>query len=130
MAGLTLTVLRAEYAVWQLPPSAGLPSIPAGDFLSLTRTPSELSGVCAVAQAPSHAKVETGWRCIRVNGPLEFHLTGILASLATQLADAEISIFALSTYDTDYLLVRAGRLPEAIAVLERAGHDVATESSG
>jgi uncharacterized protein len=70
------------------------------------------------------------WRALRVRGPLSFELTGILAALATPLARAGVSIFAVSTYDTDYVLVRAGSLADAISALRSAGHLVATPGEG
>jgi uncharacterized protein len=69
---------------------------------------------------------ERGWRALVVRGPLDFALTGVLASLATPLAEAGVSIFALSTYDTDYVLVREAQLRDAVAALAAAGNDVAT----
>mgnify|MGYP000949911708 CR=1 FL=1 len=98
---------------------------PSG-FCSITRTPGELSIVGAPSQVREGVRAESGWRALAVDGPLDFALTGILASLAGPLAAARISIFALSTFDTDYVLVREPDLPAAVAVLERAGHTVAT----
>ena len=72
-------------------------------------------------------KQEPDWRCLQVDGPLDFALIGILADLAGILAEAKISIFVLSTYDTDYLLVKADSLTAAVQALERAGHKVHAE---
>jgi hypothetical protein len=73
---------------------------------------------------PSDAVIESGWRALGVVGPLDFSLIGILAALAEPLAAAKVSIFAISTYDTDYVLVREKSLETALAALRRAGHTV------
>jgi len=99
-----------------------------GDFVSVTGTRDEVSVVCPEDQAPEGATVEAGWRCLKVDGPLDFGLTGVLASLAVPLAEAGVSIFAVSTFDTDYVLVKAEALERAAAALETAGHRVVRES--
>ena len=91
---------------------------------SVTRTAAELSIVAPSAAVPPEVRAERDWRALRVAGPLDFALTGILASLAAPLADAGVSIFALSTYDTDYVLVRHPQLDVALAALRAAGHTV------
>jgi len=91
---------------------------PAHEFLSITRTADELSIVCPESLAPAGAKIERGWRALRVQGPLDFSLTGIIASLTAPLAAAKISVFAVATFDTDYILVREADLERAIAALE------------
>jgi hypothetical protein len=122
---LTLRVLPGVLAVCRLPPDAALPGWAlSGGFVSVTRTLEELSVVCAEEVVPADGQCEGGWRVLQVAGPLDFALTGILAALATPLAAAGISIFALSTYDTDYVLVKERTLAEAIAVLRRAGMTV------
>lgn len=96
-----------------------------GDLYAITRTRDELSIVCPQADVPPSTFSEPEWRALKVAGPLDFSLTGVLASLAAPLADAGISIFALSTFDTDYLLVKSDVLALAVEVLRRAGHSVA-----
>jgi hypothetical protein len=125
MSALTLELLPVRYAVCRLP--AGWPApaallAPGPDLRVLARTPDELSLVCPEQDAPAEARVETGWRAFKVAGPLDFSLTGVLASLAAPLAAAGVSIFAVSTFDTDYLLVREASLAQARAALESAGH--------
>ena len=83
--------------------------------------------MCPTEQAPADAVVETPWRCFRVAGPVNLALTGILASIVSPLADARVNIFAFSTFDTDYLLVPAVRLAEAMAALTNAGHRVSAD---
>lgn len=86
----------------------------------MTRTPTETSIVC---EAPP-VEGEPGWRALMVEGPLDFSLTGILAGIAAPLAAAGISIFAISTFDTDYVLVKEARIDEATTVLRAAGYSV------
>jgi hypothetical protein len=95
-----------------------------GGFVSVTRTPTELSAVCAAHSVPAGTVCEAPWRMFAVRGPLDLTLVGVLASLTAPLADAAVSIFAVSTYDTDYLLVHAGDLDRAIDALTRVGHVV------
>ncbi|MGL4966842.1 MAG: ACT domain-containing protein [Inquilinus sp.] len=120
-ACLTLSLLPETLAVARLPAAATLPGwVDWSDpFVTVSRTRDELSIVCPQARLPTDAQAERGWRGFKVEGPLDFALTGILARLAAPLAEAGISIFAISTYDTDYLLVRAGDLDAATAVLQR-----------
>ena len=124
MNSLRLRVMPDEYAVWQLSPDAPLPQADPTEFLSITRTADELSIVSPVSAVSAGAQVETGWRCLQVVGPLAFELTGILAALATPLALSEIPIFVISTYDTDYLMVKSHDLERACAVLRAEGHVV------
>lgn len=127
---LTLNVLPDAFAVCRLAPiTPGAPltlpewaRLEAGPFVSVTCTADECSIVCAESAVPETIIAERGWRCLRVHGPLDFSLTGILAGLAGALAAAGISIFAISTYDTDYLLVRRERLEDAIRALQAEGH--------
>jgi hypothetical protein len=122
---LTLRGLGGTFAVCRLPPEAPLPAwAGAGPLVSLTRTAEELSVVCAEDAVPTGVQRVGGWRALMVVGPLDFALTGILAALAGPLAVAGIPIFALSTYDTDYLLVPGARLTEALTVLRQAGMTV------
>jgi hypothetical protein len=120
-ARLTLSLLPETLAVARLPAGAALPGwVDWSDpFVTVSRTRDELSVVCPEARVPAEAQAERGWRGFKVEGPLDFALTGILARLAAPLAEAGISIFAISTFDTDYLLVRAGDLAAATAVLQR-----------
>lgn len=123
MTGLTLAPER--FAVCKLPPSAPIPPLPLhASLVAVTITPEECSLVLPEEAAPSGAAVEAGWRALRVAGVLDFSLTGVLASLATPLAQADVSIFAVSTYDTDYLLVREASLDAALAALRAAGHTI------
>lgn len=91
-------------------------------FLSVTCTADELSIVCPDSAVPADVQCEKGWGAIKVQGPLDFSLTGILVSLAGSLAASSIPIFAVSTFDTDYILVKEQNLLQAKEVLERNGH--------
>jgi uncharacterized protein len=95
-----------------------------GEFFSVTRTRDEISIIIASARAPREAKCERDWRLVMVKGPLDFNLVGIIAGLSGTLADAGVSIFALSTYDTDYVMVKQIDLDRALAALRRAGYPV------
>lgn len=120
---LTLSILPDSFAICRLVPSAPIPSwVTQHVFLSITRTPDELSIVCRQSDVPDGINSERDWCCLKVEGKLDFALTGILASLATLLANAGIPIFAISTFDTDYVLVKASDLKKAIRVLRKAGH--------
>jgi uncharacterized protein len=122
---LTLIVLRGEFAIVRLEPGAPTPDWAAqGEISSVTRTSEELSVVCAAAAVPGEVPAERGWRCLRVAGRQDLSLTGILASIASPLAAAGVSLFAIATYDTDYVLVREQSLARAIESLEAAGHEV------
>ena len=125
MRPLTLDLLPDTFAIARLDPQADLPGwVQGGDLASITRTPSELSIVCESHRVPSAILAEREYRCLRVLGPLQFSATGVLESLARPLAESAISIFALSTYDTDYVLVAGRDLERAVACLLAAGHDV------
>ncbi len=123
MQPLTLSVLPETLAVCRLGPEDPLPPwASAGDFRAVTRTASELSIVCRDASVPAAVTANRGWRAIAVDGTLDFALTGVLAALAAPLAAAGVSIFAMSTYDTDYVLVKHDTLDDAVAALSAAGH--------
>ena len=123
---MKLSLTPDRLTVCQLPPDAAIPAwaAKAKPFLSITRTTEELSIVCSEKNAPADVKQETGWRAFMIKGPLDFGLTGILTSVLDPLAQAGISIFAISTYHTDYILVKADKVEAATAALHAAGHGV------
>ena len=122
---LTLTLLPQTLAICRLNPSDGVPAWPsASRFLTITSTPEEISIVCYQQLVPPGVNHEPDWRALKATGPLDFKLTGILVSLLTPLAQAGISVFAISTFDTDYLLVKQASLTDAIQVLKSAGHTI------
>ncbi len=121
--GLKLQILPGLFAVSRLAPSSEVPAwATAGSFRSVCWTPDEMSIVCAESLVPDDVKSERGWRCLRIEGPLDFGLTGILLKVAEPLAQAGIPIFTLSTYDTDYVMVKDATLPDAARVLTKHGH--------
>jgi hypothetical protein len=125
-AAVSLVVWPGRYAVVRLEPGAVLPewadSRPS--FLSLTRTADETSVVCDEGSIPAGVSRSGGWSLLAVAGPLEHSLVGVLASLTVALAGAGLPVFAISTFDTDYLLVPCSDLEKCRAALNAAGHDV------
>jgi len=120
---VVFSVLEEKYCVAKLNPGSLVPAFTDGDGLySVTKTSDELSVVCEENLAPEGAEVERNWRALKVQGPLEFSLKGVLASVLTPLAEAGVSVFAMSTYDTDYILLPQYHLAKALEVLELAGH--------
>ncbi len=118
----TLTILPQRLAVAKLPANAPLPDWFAGEFFSITRTADELSFVVEEARIPDGITAELGWRALKVEGPLELSLVGVLASLSGALAAAGVPLLALSTFDTDYLLVHEENLLVATTALQAAGY--------
>ena len=122
---LNLLLLKDRLSVCQLAPGEKVPAwATRGPFTSITRTADEVSVVCEEGVAPKGTKCETDWRILKIQGPLDFALTGILASVSKPLADARVSIFAISTYDTDYVMVKNENVERAVHALTAAGHRV------
>jgi hypothetical protein len=120
-----LLVLPLRLAVCTLPPDAVVPDwATAGEFFSVTRTQDELSVICPEALVPAGVTARGDWACLKVEGPFDFTVTGVLASLAPPLAAAEVPCLTVATYETDYLLVKSADLPAAIAALKEAEHRV------
>ena len=125
LPNLTLSILPNHLAICRLSPDADIPAWSKNtEFYSITRSRDELSVVCFTKNVPLNVEAKRDWRALRIEGRLDFSLTGILASLVSPLAEAEISVFAISTYDTDYVLVREKFLSQAISVLKKEGHSV------
>jgi hypothetical protein len=122
---LTLEILSGELAVCRLPVGSPVPDWAwIGELTSITVTDVELSIVCAADGVPDDITHTAGWRAFKVRGPLDFALVGILAGLSRALAEAGVSIFAVSTHDTDHILVRESQLDNAVAALTGAGYRV------
>lgn len=122
---LTMKLLKEKYGVCRLGTTDLIPEwAQAGDFFSITRTEDELSIVCIQDNVPSDMKCERDWRILKIEGPLDFALIGILASISTILAQKGISIFAVSTYDTDYILIKDKDIDNAIAALVDESYEV------
>jgi len=125
MINLTMVALPARFAVCRLAPEVPFPSWDSTvPFLSITRTAEELTVVCPEESIPLGSSAEAGWRCLHVAGPLDFSLVGILAAVASPLAEAGIPVFAISTFNTDYLLVKDRTFDRAVNTLRAAGHEV------
>ncbi|HWT74570.1 MAG TPA: ACT domain-containing protein [Mobilitalea sp.] len=122
---LTLSLLKDNYAVCRLEPGSLIPDYAYNsDFYSITGTRDELSVVCLSDAIPEDVTCEKDWSIIKVEGPLDFSLIGILAPICTILADKKISIFAISTYDTDYILVRKKDVAGAVKALTEEGYEI------
>jgi hypothetical protein len=128
MRRLAIDVQPDEYTVLRLDPSTPIPAglLSATGLVSIIRTDAELSLVCRSGHVAGvdAQRVEPGWRLLTVRGPLEFSLTGIMATLAGTLAAAGVALFALSSFDTDHVLVKVGDLDRAITAFREAGHEV------
>ncbi|HEY0371390.1 MAG TPA: ACT domain-containing protein [Thermoanaerobaculia bacterium] len=122
---MRLSILATPVAVCRLAADAAVPSWPRGAFVSIIRTPDELSIVCDDDAVPVDVQAERNWRALKLEGPIPFEMTGVASALLAPLAAAQISIFLISTYDTDYLLLRAESFGRAVGVLRGAGYDVA-----
>lgn len=121
----TLEVLPGVYSIVRLEPDAPIPAWATAETLfSVSRTADELSVLCPARCIPEGQAAETGLQGFRVKGPLAFSAVGILAALVTPLAQAGISIFSLSTYDTDYIFVSHKDLDAALAALRAEGHRI------
>ena len=123
MFPLVLTVLATPLVVVRLDATTPVPAWAwGGEFCSVTRTADELSVVCSEPSVPPRDSARQRWRAFRVQGPLDFSMIGVLLALADPLAREDVSIFAISTHDTDYVLVREADLPRACVALAEAGH--------
>lgn len=120
--------LPDAYAICRLAPDADLPRVPAGNLFSMTRTPEELSLIVSEADGLDQAsagkdfKIDGGYCCLKVEGPLQFDMVGILAGFTTLFAAAGIPVFAVSTFDTDYILMKESHKKDAVAILLSSGY--------
>jgi hypothetical protein len=127
-ATFELSVLSGAFVVCRLAPSAPVPSwaLESAEFVTITRTEDELSIICREQQAPQGAATPIRWHALKVHGPFPFETVGVLATLAQALANAKLSLLAISTHDTDYLFVRSGEFAHAVRALRHDGHTVHT----
>lgn len=117
--------LPDTFAICRLAPDAPIPAtIVDTPFVSISRTAEELSIVCPVSQVPQNTRCELPWICFKLEGPFPFSLTGVLASVIDPLAQSSIPIFAISTFDTDYVLVKKEWAASALETLLAAGHEL------
>lgn len=120
----SLVVLAGHYAVCRLAVGTPVPAWARGEFFSVTSTPDEMSVMCPADVVPEEVLAERNWRVLKLVGPFPFSSVGVLASIAGPLAQAGISLLVVSTYDTDYLLIKADTLSAALRALQGAGHAV------
>ncbi len=121
----SLFLLEGLFAVCRLDKKAPIPDWAVSkQFFSVTRTDDELSVVCPQEGVPEGIDCETGWRCLKVESPFEFDLTGAISSVAALLAEADIVIFMVATQDSDYLMVKESDLERTISVVSQAGYRV------
>lgn len=122
---LKLRVLSSNYGVCRLEPQTEVPSWSMmGDFYTVSRTQDELSVVCQSKFIPPAIKAEIDWRIFKIEGPFAFTQIGILNAVTSVLAENGISLFAISTFDTDYIMVKCGDLKDAITALRQAQHSI------
>ena len=122
---LNLSILPEPLAVCRLPAGSPVPDgLFEATFCAVTRTDDELSIVIPEPHIDASWRIEKGWKALKVLGPLDFDIVGVVAALSKPLADAGIPIFIISTFDTDYLLVKQERLDRAVALLQKQGHSI------
>lgn len=123
--GLKFRRLAGPYAIVRLAPDANVPAWATdGEFTSITRTPEELSIVCAADNVPAGINSPHHWMCLKLQGPFPFSQTGVLLSFIEPLSSKGIPIFAISTYDTDYVLIQEEWAGAALNALKHAGHEL------
>ncbi len=127
MPELDLVLEPWALSVCRLDPGAPWPPVPPRTPVhSVTRTPDELSVVCVAGHEPQGAEVEPGWRALRIVGQMALDMDGVVASVTVPLAEADVGVFVVSTYDTDLVLVKGADLDVAFPALESAGHSLST----
>ncbi len=127
---LTFTILRETFAICRLDKDAPIPDWAfQGGLYSVTRTKDELSIVCPQINVPKGIVCNQGWSCLKIKGPLDLSSTGIISSIAKTLVQEGISLFSISTYDTDYVMVKEKDLEKAIFALTEAGQRIEWEQN-
>ncbi len=121
---LKLSIMPGAFAVCRLGPQAQVPewAVLSSPLVSVSRTLDELSIICPEERVPDEVQREGGWRCLKILGPLPFFVTGVLASIVVPLAEAKVSVFAFSTFDRDYVLVKEETLALVRRILSARGH--------
>lgn len=121
---MIFTLLADTFAIVRLPAESDIPSWPAGELVSITRTAHELSIVCSEMAVPAGVHGDRGWQCLRLEGPIPLKAVGMAAEFTALLAKAGVSVFIISTFDTDYLLVKGDAFEKAADALKSGGHSV------
>ncbi len=120
---LQLSLLKDKYGICTLPNTAPIPDWALTQSLaSITRTEKELTIVCRLEILPSQYQSDLNWRCFKIDGSFDLNQIGVISSISSPLADAGISIYVISTYDTDYFLIQEQNLEKTISVLSNSGH--------
>ena len=118
-----LSLLKDKYGICTLPNTAPIPDWALTQSLaSITRTEKELTIVCRLEILPSQYQSDLNWRCFKIDGSFDLNQIGVISSISSPLADAGISIYVISTYDTDYFLIQEQNLEKTISVLSNSGH--------
>ncbi|MBX4261975.1 ACT domain-containing protein [Clostridium estertheticum] len=127
---LTMKLLNEKFSVCRLNKNEQIPEwVKNSSFYSISKTSDELSIVCSQDIIPSNIKCEKDWRILKVEGPLDFSLIGIISSISTILALKRISIFAVSTYDTDYILVKNKDIDNTILALSNERYEIINQEN-
>ena len=127
---LTFIILRETFAICRLDKDAPIPDWAfQGGLFSVTRTKDELSIVCPLINVPKGIICNQGWSCLKVKGPLDLSSTGIISSIAKTLEKEGISLFSISTYDTDYVMVKEKDLEKAVFALTETGQRIEWEQN-
>jgi uncharacterized protein len=125
MTQLKFRRISGAFSICRLPPGAPIPAwAQTGPFLTITRTSEELSVVCLTANVPGDVQADSGWACFKLEGPFPFLVAGILVSFVGPLARNGIPIFAISTFDTDYVLMKEESVEAALPILAQADHEL------
>ncbi len=123
MNPLNIIRIPGEFAICELAPESAIPAWVTGPFTSVSRAEDELSIVCLADTVPDHVKSDGGWSCLKLAGPFEFDQVGIIAGLTGVLAQAKIGVFVVSTFRTDFVLVKKSNFLDATRVLEENGYE-------
>jgi hypothetical protein len=127
---VTLIILRETFAICRLDKDAPIPDWAfQGDFFSVTGTKDELSIVCPQINIPKGVLCNQGWSCLKIKGPLDLYSTGIISSIAKTLEKESITLFLISTYDTDYVMVKEKDLEKAVFALTETGQRIEWEQN-
>ncbi len=122
---MNLIPLEGSFSICQLDPRSEVPVWAfESDFYSITRTPDELSIICNRLNIPKYLKCDSDWRVLKIDGTFPFDEIGILNAITMPLAEANISLLTVSTYDTDFILVKESHFEQAVRFLESAGHSL------
>jgi uncharacterized protein len=123
---LRFSLIPESFAICRLNPRSAIPewALRPATFTSITRTSDELSIVCPENHIPPDLKSDVGWLCLKLEGPFPFSMTGVLTSFINPLSSNQVPIFAVATFDTDYVLIKQEFWEAASAALESAGHKI------